>query len=57
MLFSFLDCVLQALGRACVQTDGCATNLAVSPVQSLQCKPSAYLDETFTQQGEKCTKN
>lgn len=56
MLFSFLDCVLQALGSACVQTDGCAINLAASPVQSLRCKPSAYLHGSFTRQGEKCTK-
>lgn len=57
MLFSFLDWVLQALGSACVQTDGCAINLAVSPVQFLQCKPSTYLHGSFTHQGEKCTKN
>lgn len=44
----FLDCVLQALGSACVQTDGCAINLAVSPVRSLPCKASTYLCGSFT---------
>lgn len=57
MLLSFLDCVLQALGSACVWTDGCAINLAVVPMQSLWCKPSTYLRGYFSQCREMCTKN
>lgn len=57
MLLSFLDCVLQALGSACVWTDGCAINLAVFPTQSLQFKPSTYLHGSFSQGRETCTKN